>query len=76
LTYTNHIPIIPTRIKRKQQKAKTMELGYKDLQAKPVTSWIDHALDFMWMGFLGAFIAVAALFGADAYEGAMMLMGF
>jgi hypothetical protein len=53
-----------------------MELGYKDLQAQPVTSWIDHALDFMWMGFLGGFIAVAALFGADAYEGAMYLMGF
>ena len=52
-----------------------MELGWKQLQEQQA-SWIDHALDFMWMLFLGGFIAVAALFGADAYEGAMMLMGF
>ena len=64
-----------------------MELGYKDLQAQPVTSWIDVILNAMaWcvdvvvdaipFMFAGAFAVVFVLFGADAYEGAMMLMGF
>ena len=53
-----------------------MELGYKDLQVKPTTSWIDVILDAMPVWFAGAFAVVFVLFGADAYEGAMMLMGF
>lgn len=52
-----------------------MELGYKQLQAQQ-TSWIDHAIDAMHFFWLGAFIAFAALFGADAYDGLMMLMGW